>query len=112
MPERIQRRRTKGWRMPSDAVCVGRPSRFGNPFDWTVFGRDASVDLFARWLDDGLSPTERSASGIDLPTPEVAAAHRQRILDGLPLLRGRDLACWCPPGEPCHADVLIERANR
>jgi hypothetical protein len=27
-------------------------------------------------------------------------------------LGGRDLACWCPPGEPCHADVLLEVANR
>jgi hypothetical protein len=27
-------------------------------------------------------------------------------------LRGRDLYCFCKPGEPCHADVLIEVANR
>lgn len=27
-------------------------------------------------------------------------------------LRGRNLACWCKPGEPCHADVLLEIANR
>lgn len=26
-------------------------------------------------------------------------------------LAGRDLACWCPPGEACHADVLLEVAN-
>ena len=24
------------------------------------------------------------------------------------MLRGKDLACWCPLDEPCHADVLIE----
>ncbi|MFZ5773087.1 MAG: DUF4326 domain-containing protein, partial [Thermodesulfobacteriota bacterium] len=27
-------------------------------------------------------------------------------------LRGKDLACWCKDGEPCHADVLLEMANR
>jgi hypothetical protein len=27
-------------------------------------------------------------------------------------LKGRDLACWCKPDEPCHADVLLEIANR
>lgn len=33
-------------------------------------------------------------------------------------LRGRDLACWCPLEDaagnrvPCHADVLLELANR
>lgn len=36
-PVRIQRLRTKGWRMPEGAVYVGRPTLFGNP--WTE--RDA-----------------------------------------------------------------------
>jgi hypothetical protein len=27
-------------------------------------------------------------------------------------LRGRDLVCWCPRDAPCHADVLLELANR
>jgi len=27
-------------------------------------------------------------------------------------LKGRDLACWCKPDESCHADVLLEIANR
>lgn len=27
-------------------------------------------------------------------------------------LAGKNLACWCKPGEPCHADVLLELANR
>lgn len=26
-------------------------------------------------------------------------------------LAGKDLACWCHPGDPCHADVLLEIAN-
>ncbi len=26
-------------------------------------------------------------------------------------LRGKDLACWCPLDQPCHADVLLELAN-
>lgn len=26
-------------------------------------------------------------------------------------LRGRDLACWCPLDQPCHADVLLAVAN-
>jgi len=32
MPKRIQRRRTKGWKMPENTVCVTRPGMFGNPF--------------------------------------------------------------------------------
>jgi hypothetical protein len=36
---------------------------------------------------------------------------RCAILDRLHELRGCNLACWCPIGEPCHADVLLELAN-
>ncbi len=32
-PLRIQRRRTKGYRMPPGAVYCGRPTIWGNPFD-------------------------------------------------------------------------------
>jgi hypothetical protein len=27
-------------------------------------------------------------------------------------LRGKNLACYCRIGQPCHADVLLELANR
>ena len=27
------------------------------------------------------------------------------------VLAGKNLACWCKPGTPCHADVLLEIAN-
>jgi len=26
-------------------------------------------------------------------------------------LRGKDLMCFCPLDQPCHADVLLEYAN-
>jgi hypothetical protein len=41
MPKRIQRKRIKGWRMPENAVYVGRPTRWGNPFPWTAWMDDA-----------------------------------------------------------------------
>ena len=47
-------------------------------------------------------------------TGEAAESERQRaaLLARLPELRGHDLACWCPLDGPCHADVLLELANR
>ncbi len=92
-PRRIQRRRTKGWRMPENAVYVGRPTRWGNPF--------FTAELFKEWLT----------------APEVSgglshlAYLRGYLLGSLPELRGKDLACWCPLGQPCHADVLLRIAN-
>lgn len=84
MPERIQLRRTKGWRMPPNTVSVARPGRWGNPFTVENTGRVDAVLRFAC---------------------EVAP-----LLDVTPL-RGKNLACWCPLGAPCHADVLLEIAD-
>ncbi len=104
-PQRIQRHRTKGWRKPDGAVCVGRPGRFGNPFPATYFGAEQATQLFREWLD--------GAPHLGLPD---ADRMRQRILDGLPDLAGKTLACWCrlpEPGQPdhCHAAVLLHLAN-
>ena len=91
-PKRIQRKRTKGWKMPEGAVYVGRPSRFGNPYDAALFGgsREAVVSLFWKYL--------QHPNGADM-------------LNAIKALRGKDLACWCPLDQPCHADVLLELAN-
>jgi hypothetical protein len=141
MPERIQRRRTKGWRMPEGAVYVGRPTLWGNP--WAlVDGRafDIPIERRAEWVvrqyrrelqhwgllsdygwyvsDAHYAEVERAVRGTGAKDMAGAAAV---------LLRGHDLACWCPLCElhadgrpadvacpdcpPCHADVLLELAN-
>lgn len=97
-PKRIQRKRTKGWRMPPSAVYVGRPTRWGNPFKAETCGdprsgraRALAVSCFRVWLD--------------YPHNAQLRAKIRREL------RGKDLACWCQPGAPCHADVLLDIAN-
>lgn len=124
MPERIQRSRAKGWRMPENTIYVGRPGKFGNPFyQWMgqgddEFGPEYEVRLFGGWLDGTLTADDlfRKLAGHKQPT---LASHtvgklmerRKAVLSGLPELRGKNLACWCRPGTTCHADVLLERAN-
>lgn len=98
-PVRVQLSRRKGWRMPPNTVSVARPGQFGNPFVVTEESdaRDA-VMAFRLWL---------------ITSADAGMADRKRVvLSGLPELRGKNLACWCKPGEPCHADVLLEVANR
>ena len=99
MPKRLQRSRAKGWRMPVDAVYVGRPTKWGNPFRIALpADRAAAVEKYRRWLagESGLGPP---------------AAEGRRIAESVGALRGKDLVCWCPLDQPCHADVLIELAN-
>lgn len=93
MPKRIQRRRTKGWRMPEGAVYVGRGSQWGNPYTIAEMGgrREAVAAYIRGWLND--------------PIRLVKASHV------IHELRGKDLACWCPLDQPCHADVLLDIAN-
>lgn len=86
MAERVQRRRTAGWRMPANTVYVGRPSKWGNPFPVVAGDHAGAVAAYRRWL----------AERLDVLGPMIRAE-----------LAGRDLACWCPPGRPCHADVLL-----
>lgn len=92
MPDRIQLRRTKGWRKPAGAVVVARPSRWGNPHRLEDVGRDAAIAAYERDLRAGRLPF-----GVDDVRRE---------------LRGRDLACWCSLEDRCHADVLLAIANR
>lgn len=110
-PTRIQRRRTRGWRLPPGAVIVDRTSRFGNPFTIAgamdvlgydeVTARKYAVAAFGPWLSG--SRAEWESHEADL--------RRERILANLHLLRGKDLACPCEPGEPCHADAYLPLVN-
>ncbi|WP_026986535.1 DUF4326 domain-containing protein [Fodinicurvata fenggangensis] len=135
MPQRIQRKRTKGWRMPAGAVYVGRPSVFGNitscswPYGcphspdferhvWedengAVHPYRCCVDAYRHLLDSGLTGGGTYTGKISFAL-EAAAGYptRTAILERLPELRGRDLACWCSLDKPCHADVLLDLANR
>jgi len=88
MPERIQRKRIKGWKMPENTVSVTRPGRYGNPF---IVGRDGTAQ---ECIDKFLQAMPAFAK----------MAYRQE-------LRGKNLACWCKIGDPCHADVLLRIAN-
>lgn len=84
-PVRIQLRRTKGWQMPANTVKVDRSTKWGNP--WTL---------------------ENSGQ----VSPVLRFACETAPLMDVRELRGKNLACWCGPDAECHADVLLELANR
>lgn len=165
-PQRIQRRRTKGWRMPAGAVYVGRPTRWGNPFEFRTphgLARVPAVeDPGAEWEYEGRISADGTRHDYHHPDGRVTVCHvrymtraecvetyrraltgndsaamRSAFPHGLGKwlgywakdakglrvreyvtvddvrreLAGRDLVCWCPLDEPCHADVLLELAN-
>lgn len=97
-PVRLQLSRKKGFNLQAlslstnglPAVSVARPGEWGNPYTLIV-GRGApeAVELFER----------------DMASPHTSKIYLREKL------AGRNLACWCKPGAPCHADVLLRLAN-
>jgi Domain of unknown function (DUF4326) len=106
MPERIQLRRSKGWRMPSNTVKVDRNTKWGNPFRVKPGRpREYAITLFRHMLCGFISVS-------DDPTMEAQDAYREMAERDCGELRGKNLACWCRIGDPCHADILLELANK
>ena len=90
MPQRYQRSRRRGARLPEGTIVVTRPTKWGNPHPLSLVREEAvrryREDLLAGRLVITVGDVERE-------------------------LEGRDLACYCPLDQPCHADVLLEVAN-
>jgi hypothetical protein len=131
-PQRIQLQRTKGWRKPEGAIVVARPSKWGNPI------RIDRERLDHRWMwrvhgspmdhHDGPAYNDRDTARFFAVRFFKWDLLNGRYGDSYPSLdqivaelAGKDLACWCPirryPNGGirwglCHADVLLEIANR
>jgi hypothetical protein len=100
LPQRIQLSRAKGWRMPENTVKVDRSTVYGNPFPAGKPSQAAeAVRVFRHWI-------------CETDPWEYGQTMDERRRPNLTPLRGKNLACWCKPGAPCHADVLLELANR
>lgn len=121
-PVRLQISRRKGFDLQAlskavnglPAVNVARPGPWGNPVTKQDFldlqailanaGRDP---LKGTWQEHAVKCFDGWIGGEipELGKPPTVAEIRSS-------LRGKNLACWCPPGSPCHADVLLALANR
>jgi hypothetical protein len=106
--------------MPANTISVTRPGRFGNPF-WDVkkYGRDLCLAMFentAQGIWDGTLLEAKSDEDVHW----FYTQHHKWLerLGKHPLkaikreLGGKHLACWCSLTVRCHADILIELANR
>jgi hypothetical protein len=106
MPQRIQRRRAKGWRMPEGAICIDRSTPWGNPF---VVGHDGTVaecvKLHRLLLNGFICLSCKASIDVQQNHLEYAKAHIGDLI-------GHDLACWCRIGAACHGDNLLEAAKR
>lgn len=119
--KRIQMSRQRPWRAENpDAVIVARPSRWGNPFPVDRWGLDLSLALFTNTVQGMWNPSTLGQERSDEDFDEAYATHTKWLkrMGGHPIeimryeLAGRDLACWCPLDQRCHADVLLAMRGR
>lgn len=117
MPVRVQRKRVKGWEMPQGCRYVGRPTRHGNPYmvvhidnngSWGYEVRDRRTHIL-------VSHTQRhQAQALEIALA-LYECHVKDMIAHDPFwlkdLEGLDLMCWCGLSQPCHADILLARAN-
>ena len=66
-------------------VYIGRPSKWGNPFEIGVDGtREEVIVKYREYL-----------------------LSNKHLMNDLHELKGKTLGCWCKP-HPCHGDVIAE----
>ena len=112
VPQRLQRSRKRGAKLPETAVYVGRPTLFANPFRFERFGHARSVLMYDKWIEGSLSDLELERRGFC--AVEIDALHRlrDRVHRQLPVLACKNLVCWCPTSSKwCHANTLLTLAN-
>lgn len=92
MPNVLNKHQFKNSPLPQNAIYIGRPSKWGNPFqlDPKKKGkdRDSVLAQYREYL---------------MTHPELVELAKKE-------LKGKDLVCWCAP-KLCHGDVLLEIAN-
>lgn len=107
-PFRVQRKRSKGWRLPANTVCVTRGTAWGNPFIVNTHvepgSKSGACYICVPTVEDAV---ECFGIMVRENTPSMIA-FRQNIRDHL---RGKNVACFCPLDSPCHGDILLEVAN-
>jgi hypothetical protein len=126
MPQRIQRKRTKGFKLPPGAIYVGRPTRWGNPYRVGAFLDELAYPYrYINGCGFFCPVKDNRYCIIDAQTAADAFEHWIKItLNGAEFLKeakkelaGKDLACWCGIYDsqglriPCHADVLLRLVN-
>ncbi|MFE9192028.1 DUF4326 domain-containing protein [Micromonospora sp. NPDC007208] len=120
-PQRVQRKRTAGWRMPPHTKYVGRPGKYSNPF---FVGQVGDMRGWTGWYVGEIGNDSADHGHYQLQSQALARAVELYRLHTGPMgnceldveevrrdLAGWNLACWCGPDQPCHVDVLLEIAN-
>lgn len=119
-PVRLQLSRRAGFNLQElsqatnglPAVKVARPTKWGNPFRVMNDDAEGAVRRFRKLFENRPTKLRHMILSICSGRPGFGEGALLDMKLALPELRGRNLACFCALSAPCHADVLLELANR
>ena len=125
-PIRVQRKRTKGFKLPENTVCVTRGTKWGNPFVLRKL-EEPKYEIYCAVVRN--ANNFEFAKTIALEKAGVYFISEKECIDAIlgmyelylslitfstqikQSLKGKNLACFCPLDKPCHADILLQIAN-
>jgi hypothetical protein len=119
MAQRIQRKRTKGWKMPPNTLNATRPGKFGNPFwvgMYVKLGDGKNGMTYTACVDKRYATSAYTYIDTTQQAVDMYREYRRRYPlsdEMLAKLRAAEwIACFCPLDQPCHTEVLLEIANK
>ena len=126
-PVRVQRKRSKGWKMPENTISVCRPTKWGNPFKIEI-NKISIKDPFTNswvfltygdisytvWLYEMLFKADIQwvhYYELRLKHNLFQYWHDHFTMLKISELKGKNLACFCSLNNSCHADFLLKTVN-
>ncbi len=114
-PKRIQRKRSKGWKKPVNAIIVDRTSRYGNPFKVGQRYRYVTALALMRFKGNDLINgifIKDNAHAVDMYKRMVNIFTTKTRKEYFESFRGKDVVCFCKLDDLCHGDVILKEANK
>lgn len=113
-PVRLQLSRKRGFNLQRlsyetnglRAVNVARPTKWGNLY------RVGERHPYANEDDDSSITAEEARDLFALDMARLALLKGDELDNAFTPIRGKNLACWCALDAPCHAEILLELANK
>lgn len=120
-PVRVQRKRTRGFKLPENTVCVTRGTKFGNPFKvgkyFAINGKHGKFELypdaFGKKGYEDFVLIENNAMAVTAFENYLKFDYfgKQLVIEAKEKLKGKNLACFCKESDPCHVDIWLKLVN-
>lgn len=116
-PQRIQRKRTKGWEAPENTVNCTRPGNWGNPFKIGSYYKISKTGFMSPCAPESIAQAKKNGDHIFIKDAQTAVDTYEKYIKNLMFppnfteLKGKNLMCFCALNKPCHVDVLLKLVN-